>query len=106
MLNARADVRLPSGAIAAGIRTGPSRHANPARLSSFLLHTKYLTKSNSALSDDPEITRAMQFIQSKLSSFFRRSGGGDDDHSECPDDECVYDHSNSAQKYKTPMFWT
>ena len=48
----------------------------------------------------------MHYIQSKLSSFFRRSGGGGDDESECPNDDCIYDHSNSAQKYKTPMFWT
>ena len=48
----------------------------------------------------------MQYLQTKLSSFFRRSGGADDDDSECPEDDCVYDHSNSAKKYKTPMFWT
>ena len=48
----------------------------------------------------------MQYLQTKLSSFFRRSGGADDDESECPENDCVYDHSNSAKKYKTPMFWT
>ena len=48
----------------------------------------------------------MQYLQTKLSSFFRRSGGTDEDESECPNNDCVYDHSNSAKKYKTPMFWT
>ena len=44
-----------------------------------MCHTKYLTKSNSALIDNPEIIRTMHYIQSKLSSFFRRSSGGEDD---------------------------
>ena len=48
----------------------------------------------------------MQFIQSKLSNYFRRSGGGEHEESECPNDDCIYDHTNSAKKYKKPMFWT
>ena len=45
-------------------------------------------------------------LQTKLSSFFRKSGGEDDDDAECPNEDCIYDHSNKAKKYKTKMLWT
>ena len=48
----------------------------------------------------------MQYLQTKLSSFFRRSGGEDDNDSECPNEDCIYDHGNPTKKYKTQMLWT
>ena len=48
----------------------------------------------------------MQYLQTKLNSFFRRSGGRDDDESDCLEDDCLLDHGSSAKKYKTPVFWT
>ena len=71
-----------------------------------LRYKKHATVLNSILSNKQANIQIMQYLQTKLGRFFKKSGGGDEDESECPNDDCVYDHTNSAQKYKKPMFWT